>query len=139
MKATRLITVTLLLTLSGLWCCGQVRVIGHVSAEVVESVSARSNGSMSMNFNGQQLKKFNLGNFSISGTASSTCTLVLDNASIKNSKGESFTIQTATPNREKSLVADQKGNQSLDLVAGTSEILANGQYQGNYGVTFAYN
>lgn len=139
MNTARLITITLLLTISGLQCCGQVRVIGHISAEVVESVSAVGKGSINRNFNLAQLKYFDLGSFSISGIASSTFTLVLDGGSIINNKGETFTIQTAALNSKKSLIADQNGNQLLDLVASTAEIPANSQYHGNYGVTFAYN
>lgn len=139
MRPARLISLTLLLTVSGLWCCGQVRVIGHVSAEVVESISASSNSNTDMSFNTQELKQFELGSFSLSGKALSTCALIINNANVSNIRGESFTIQTTLSDAGTPLVADKNGNRKLTLIAGTEELLANGQYQGNYGVTFAYN
>jgi len=118
---------------------GQVQVTGHVSAEIVEFVSASSDSHIDMTFNSQELKNFNLGSFSISSNASSTCTLIVDEVSISNSRGESFSIQTTKSDTGRALVADQHGNNSLTLNAGSEQLLANGQYQGNYGVTFAYN
>ena len=139
MTNARLISITMLLTLSGMFCCGQVSVVGHVSAEVVESVSASCISNTDMALNVQELRQFDIGEFSISGRASSTCTLIIDHASISNSRGDSFTIQTTTANAEMPMIADQNGTQSLTLIAGTDEMLAKDQYRGNYGVTFAYN
>lgn len=139
MNALRFITLTILLTVSGLLGYGQVRVTGHVSAEVVESISAGYNGNSHMTLNAQEVKQFELGSFNISGISSSTCSLIIGNANISNNRGESFSIKTNTANAETSVVADKSGNHSLNMTAGTEELLASGQYQGNYGVTFAYN
>lgn len=139
MKAARLIAFILFLTSSGMWCMGQVRVTGHVSAEVVESISASSNCNIDMTFNAPELKNFELGSFSVSSNASSTCTLIVDKVNVSNRNGESFALETTIPGSERAMVADQNGNHSLTLNAGREELLANGQYQGNYGVTFAYN
>ena len=139
MKPALKISLTIILILSGLLGYGQVRVTGHVSAEVVESISASCNSNIDMSLNSQEIKQFNLGSFSISGKAMSTCMVVIDNARISNNKGESFTIQTSATGAVESLTADQNGNQKLNLVAGTDELLANGNYQGIYVVTFAYN
>ena len=87
----------------------------------------------------KNVTKLDVGSFSISGAASSTYNLIIDNANVSNDSGESYTIQTNTAGAEKSLIADLSGKQSLTLVAGTTELPANGQYQGNFGVTFAYN
>jgi hypothetical protein len=139
MRALRLTSITILLTLSGLWCCGQARVIGHASAEIVESISAKCNNNTDMTLNAQEIRKFDLGSFTVSGKAMSTCSIIIDNANVSNNRGESFTIQTTTHDAGKSLIADENGNQSMTLIANPSELLASGQYQGNYGVTFAYN
>lgn len=139
MKSARLIPLTILLTLSGLFCSGQARVIGHASAEVVASVSASCTSNHNMSFNVQNLKEFDLGSFRTSGVALSTCTLIIDHANVSNSRGQTFTIQTTTSDAERPLIADQHGNRSLTLIANPEELLASGQYQGNYGVTFAYN
>jgi len=139
MKAVRLIPFTLLLTLSGLVCNGQVRVIGHASAEVVESVSASCSSNTDITLNVQEIENFDLGSFSISGNASSTCSLIIGDASVSNNRGESFTIETTTPDAGMPLIADENGNHSLNLIATPGELLASGQYQGNYGVTFVYN
>ncbi|KAF0194673.1 MAG: hypothetical protein FD166_3394 [Bacteroidetes bacterium] len=139
MKTARLISFTLILTLSGLFCSGQVRVIGHASAEVVESVSASCSSNTDITLSAQEITDFDLGSFSISGNAKSTCSLIIGNANVSNNRGESFTIQTTTPEAGMPLIADENGNHSLNLIASPGELLASGQYQGNYGVTFAYN
>ncbi|MBK6346300.1 MAG: hypothetical protein IPF68_10210 [Bacteroidales bacterium] len=139
MRAARLIPITLMLTLSGLICSGQVRVIGHASAEVVESVSASCSSNTDITLSAQEIADFDLGSFSISGNASSTCSLIIGNANVSNNRGESFTIQTTTQEAGMPLVADEKGNHSLNLKASPDQLLASGHYQGNYGVTFVYN
>ncbi len=139
MSPARQLIITLILMISGFWCNGQVRVTGHICAEVVESVSASCSNNPGVTIQANGLAKADLGSFSTSGTASSTCTLVIDNASISNSRGETYTISTTTSDEEKTLIADANGKQSLTMVAGTPELLTNGQYYGNYRVTFAYN
>ena len=139
MNPARHILFPILLILSGSWCYGQVKVTGHICAEVVESISVSCNSNPDMAYLSKNVTKLDVGSFSISGAASSTYNLIIDNANVRNDSGESYTIQTNTAGAEKSLIADLSGKQSLTLVAGTTELPANGQYQGNFGVTFAYN
>jgi len=139
MNPARHILFPILLILSGSWCYGQVKVTGHICAEVVESISVSCNSNPDMAYLSKNVTKLDVGSFSISGAASSTYNLIIDNANVSNDSGESYTIQTNTAGAEKSLIADLSGKQSLTLVAGTAELPANGQYQGNFGVTFAYN
>ncbi|MFH1118920.1 MAG: hypothetical protein V1775_03800 [Bacteroidota bacterium] len=128
-----------MLTLSGLICNGQVKVIGHASAEVVESVSASCSSTTDIILNMQKIEDFDLGSFSIKGNAMSACSLIVGNASVSNNRGESFTIQTIASDAGMPLIADENGNHSLNLIANPDVLLASGQYQGNYGVTFVYN
>lgn len=139
MNPARHILISIFLIISGSWCYGQVMVTGHVCAEVVESISVSCNSNPDMAYLSKNVKKLDVGSFNVSGAASSTCNLIIDNANVTNDSGESYTIQTNTVGSEKSLIADLSGKQSLTLVAGTTELPANGQYQGNFGVTFAYN
>lgn len=139
MRSARSISVTLILVLWGLWGYGQARVTGHVSAEVVESVSATCSSTMCMSVNAGDLKQLDLGSFRISGQAQATCALVINNANVRNSRGETFTLQTTTTDDGMPLIADQNGVRSLNLIASSDETLVNDQYLGNYGVTFAYN
>lgn len=137
MKTARLISFVMMLTMSGFVCIGQVKVTGHASAEVVESVSASCSSNTDITLNMQENKDFDLGSFMIKGTASSTCAVVIGNAKLNNSK--SIQIESNCPGGGMALIADEKGNCSLNLIARNEGLLAGGQYQGNYGVTFAYN
>jgi hypothetical protein len=139
MNPFRHILISIFLILSGSWCYGQVKVTGHICAEVVESISVSCNNNPELAYLSKNVTKLDVGSFSISGAASATYNLIIDNANVRNESGDSYTIQTNTDGAEKSLIADLSGKHSLTLVAGTTELPANGQYQGNFGVTFAYN
>lgn len=131
--------ILIFLVFSGYWCSGQTRVIGHVCAEVVESVSVSCQGNTTMTCLTKSQNELDLGRYNISTAASSTITIVFDNDNIKNCKGETFVIKTTSPEAGEPMVADLNGNQSLNLMARTTEQLTTGQYHGNYRVTFAYN
>lgn len=139
MNHFRHILTVIFLILSGYPGFGQTRVIGHVCAEVVESVSVSCERNTAMTYLTENQTDLDLGRLSISTAASSTINLVIENDNIKNNRGDIFAIETTTPSAWEPIVADVNGIQSFNLMARTKEQLASGQYQGNYSVTYAYN
>jgi|GEM_PF-1343415 len=139
MKLHRPLFVTLTFAILSLWCNGQVSVIGHASAEVVEGVSARYIENSDPLISGEELNQIELGTFNISGKALSTFSVVVDNARLWKESGELVMLDTLPLGSSMSTISDQDGNQSLNMVANAGEKLSTGQYYGNYGVTFAYN
>jgi len=132
-------------TLGGSKAYAQVIAIGHVSAEIVESVSAasaaitdfelaKSTGNININSTSETL---NLGTITLNSGKDITCNVVLKPATLSDSQGNGFTIEPAVQN---DLMASN-GTTTIQLGGTTnrSGIHDSNLYEGNYTVVFAYN
>lgn len=129
--------------------CGQVVAIGHVSAEIVESVSASSATISSfelakatentpINLASETL---NLGAITIFSGKDITCNVVLKSAALTDSAGNGFTIEPAVQNDVFASATKANGSQTIRLGGTTNRTnsQASGLYEGSYTVVFAYN
>ena len=128
---------------------GQVVAIGHVSAEIVESVSAASatisnfelakaTNDISASLTSETL---NLGSITLNSGKNITCNVVLKPATLSDSQGNGFTIEPAVQNDLLALVTRANGSQTIQLGGTTNRTSsqASGLYEGSYTVVFAYN
>jgi hypothetical protein len=134
---------------------GQTVAVGHISAEIVEAVSASSSastnlelGSCNSRFNNSTyensaliLESVKLGSIYISSGLNVACNLTLKSASLVDEKGNGFSIEpvanvSGTP--ESSRI---DGSQTIELagMARLSADQASGLYHGSYTLVFAYN
>ncbi len=130
----------------------QTVAVGHVSAEVVESVSASSQAITDFNFKNDNtaeqptevnwhFKHINMGKFKINSGEAVVCNIVINSADLSDANGNALTIQPSATNSEKSDAQHTDGNQTLHL-QGKARIMkgqASGLYQGSYTMVFAYN
>lgn len=151
MRATVIIFIAVFLgfTLGGTKVNGQVVAIGHVFAEVVESVSAASatisnfelakaTNDISANLTSEKL---NLGTITLNSGKDITCNVVLKPAALSDSQGNGFTIEPAVTNNLLAAAARANGSQTIQLGGTTNRTSsqASGLYEGSYTVVFAYN
>ena len=152
---TLILGVILTLALAGpKVCCSQTVAIGHVSAEVIESVSAASNpvsdfeiATLTAKDTKAMEQKFltsatlNLGRLTINSGRDITCNVVINSASLSDSAGNRFTVAPELKNAAFASVAPSNGSQTMEL-SGKTNMAGNqpsGLYQGSYTVVFAYN
>jgi len=140
--------------LSAVCAFGQVSVTGRVFAEVVESVSVKSNAITSFEISntpsvqnednstvGNNNANVNLGEIVISSGSNVGCNLVITPATFSNTSGENLSINPAPANELKNHNNLTNGNQTVAL-KGTAVIKQNqepAKYQGTYSVILAYN
>jgi hypothetical protein len=144
MKAyTTFATLLLALLLIGTESIAQVRVTGHVFAEIVEAVGATSatNNSLQIQQNAAS-NNFELGEISISGGSNAACAVMITASDLKGMNGSEATFSALPESSSIPASLDRNGRQIIKLqgVAG-NEILANSDkaYAAQYNVVFAYN
>ena len=143
MKAilTTLFLIALTSIFSAVNLNGQTIAVGHVSAEIIESVSVSSSAVTSFDILNNKVSSSNssvsLGEMRVNSGASVAYNVVLKPATLSNINGSSFTIEP-TSKSESQLTS---GNQTLRLSANTNSVQGkeSGLYQGSYSVVFAYN
>jgi hypothetical protein len=128
--------LTGLLILASERVMAQVRVTGHVSAEVVESVSAYNDINPQLQINRDQ-DAFALGNINVAGTSNTTFDVNVEDARIYN-EGSNYSLQTRLDNTS-GFIADNSGKQSLALTAMLDRRIKGGDYSGNVTVIVSYN
>ncbi len=121
---------------------GQTSAIGHVSAEVVESISATTQAltDLAIGTISSDATNVDLGAMTISSGNNVTVNLVMQQATVTNSLGNGFTLNPTANNHELTCITSN-GSQTIQL-NGTANLAANqasGLYQGSYTVVFAYN
>lgn len=128
---------------------GQDVSIGHASAEVVESISAKSTAITDFELSratkeltaGFSSDTLDLGAITVLSGKDITCDVVLKSADLNDSMGNEFTIKPAL--KIASIDTDFHSNGSKTFQLGGTHNLANGQasglYEGSYTVIFAYN
>ena len=150
-----LFAVTLLNFFAMVNVCAQTVAIGHVTAEVVESVSTSSlaitgfdmkyessatalahTGSEAWNY-----ENLDLGDFKINSGAGIACNVVMKAASLSDGNGNGFTIEPSAAGSFQSGMQAAVGNQTLHLRgrANMPRSQASGLYEGSYTMVFAYN
>lgn len=138
---TSLIFVTvLILGLAGSKVCnGQTIAIGHVSAEVIESVSASTQAVTDLTIG--TTGTVDLGAMTVNSGSNVTVNVVVKPATLSDSQGNGFTLDTAVTNSNPTAVAQENGSQTIQLngTANLADDQASGLYQGSYTVVFAYN
>jgi hypothetical protein len=142
MKAiTSLIFVTVLIMgLAGTKVCsGQTVAIGHVSAEVIESVSASTQAVTDLSIG--TTGTVDLGAMTVNSGSNVTVNVVVKSATLSDSQGNGFTLDPAVTNSNPTAVAQENGSQTIRLngTANLADDQASGLYQGSYTVVFAYN
>lgn len=152
MKARVIIFIAVLFisTFVGTKANAQVVAIGHVYAEIVESVSAasaaitefelakKSAQDLSSNLTAETL---DLGAITIYSGKDVTCNVVLKQAAMTDSQGNGFTIDPAVQNNLFASATRSNGSQTIQLGGTTNRTnnQAAGLYEGSYTVVFAYN
>jgi len=133
----------------------QTVAIGHVSAEVVESVSASSLAVTGFDLKNENIRNVvtqagqvnlnyenvNLGKFKINSGADVACNVVMKSAELSDVNGNQFTIEPSATGFEQSDAQLTDGNQTLQLQGKVlaAQGQASGLYQGSYTMVFAYN
>jgi len=146
MKAILSLMFVVVLTLASAGvrtCNGQTVVIGHISAEVIESVSASSQAvtNLALNTNSAGTPStVNLGALTVNSGSNVAVNVVVNSASLSDSQGNGFTLDPSVNNTLAS-VAPSSGSQKLQLngTANLASDQASGLYQGSYSVVLAYN
>lgn len=132
-------------------CLSQTVAVGHISAEVIESVSAASKAVSVFEvtpvtvagalvpevFNTSEV--VGLGVMTVNSGRDITCNVVVRPASLADSSGNGFTLAPFVKNE--SLAGSPDGLQTVEL-GGRTRMAGNqpsGLYQGSYTVVFAYN
>ena len=151
MKTTVALCIALFFisTLGGSKAIAQTVAIGHVSAEIVESVSAasaaitdfelaKSTGNIAIN---QLSETLNLGTITINSGKDITCNVVLKPATLSDSQGNGFTIDPAIQNDQIAATAGSNGATTIQLGGTTNRTDSHDSnlYEGSYTVVFAYN
>ncbi len=144
----------LTLTLAEPKVCSQTIAIGHVTAEVIESVSAASNAITSFELatiaesDARQLEQsyltsenVHLGAITLNSGKNISCNVVVKTASLFDSAGHGFTLEPSVNNNSYASAAKADGSQTIQLdgKANRSSSQASGNYEGSYTVVFAYN
>ena len=147
MKAFQILLLNFILLIlpGGLNVYAQTVAIGHVSAEVVESISAASQAITGFNLKGGSLltekgnlnyENVDLGKFKINSGADITCNVMMKPAALSDVNGNALTIEPSV-----TVSKNTDGNQTLQL-EGKARLMqdqTSGLYQGSYTMIFAYN
>lgn len=153
--STLLLTSLITLTMSAFRVCySQTVATGHVSAEVVESVSASSTAITSFEIGSitagdtkamEQTyltsNNIDLGTITVHSGNNITCNVVVLPALLTDAAGNGFTLAPSIQNNTFASAAQPNGSQTMELGGKTSMARnqASGLYQGSYTVVFAYN
>ncbi len=130
---------------------GQTIGIGHITAEVLESVSASSSASTNFdlirqnsgNIGNEALmtENISLGSIIINSGFGVTCNLTIKPAILVDNKGNDFSLEPVTRFSSKQDSQRVDGSQTIEL-AGKAMLdpnQASGLYAGSYTLVFAYN
>ena len=151
MKSAFAIFVILISALISSKAGAQVVAIGHVSAEVIESVSAsakpvtgfslipsNNNITEAASINPETI---NLGTMTINSGTNVACNVVVRAANLTDSKGNGFTIDPVIEisNLTGSMRSDGSSTIQINGTPLLSSNQQSGLYKGNYTMVFAYN
>lgn len=134
------------LTLISLTLFSQVVAVGHISAEVVETVSASSNVTTDFQLGSNPQgdishpESIKLGSIQISSGIGVACNLTLKAAELRDVQGNDFQAEPVASLKGQT-VSQIAGPQTLELaaLAKPDNNQQAGMYQGSYTLVFAYN
>jgi hypothetical protein len=130
---------------------GQTVAIGHITAEVVESVSASSNVTTSFSFqnpNSQHFspskmnqKRVEMGDVALNSGQNVSCSVIIKPAVMTDASGNRIVIEPTASfsGRQDTNRADGSQNLHLSCNAMIAKDLNNGHFNGSYTMVFAYN
>lgn len=133
---------------------GQVSVTGRAFAEVIESVSVKSQAVTNFeisNTPGLESDTYtegannhtnvNLGEIKISSGSNVGLNLIITSATMSNKSGDNFNINPAPAKSTSNESNLTNGNQTITLKGSTTlnQAQASGNYQGTYSIILAYN
>lgn len=134
---------------------GQTVAVGHISAEVVEAVSASSAASTDFDLSytsSNELNRtydnsamiaenFSMGSIQINSGQNVACNLTLKAATLSDEKGNNFSVEPVASFNGMSDTLRVDGSKTIEL-AGMAKLDSNqasGLYHGSYTLVFAYN
>ena len=121
----------------------QVRVTGHVSAEIVQGVSAASNTTNMVKLQQNSTPDhMNLGEISVSGGSSSTCAVLVSSSKLQSISGNLFDFEAETHTTNLTPVFSDQGQKVFKLQGSVDNEIFSKQennYNAQYNVVFAYN
>ncbi len=153
MKRTTYSISAIILTIGLVWSnqsTAQTVVFGHLSAEVIESVSAPSpiaatissfNLTVPNSNSSSTAAAINLGSLKVNSGTNVSVNVILNSTKLSDSHGNGFTLNPGFMNNTTLPVAQTNGIQNIQLYA-TANLDSNqpsGLYSGSYIVVLAYN
>ena len=143
MKATKYFSAIIFALILSLNVNAQITVTGHVTAEIVEAVSASSgtNDLLSLQQNAST-QNLDLGNFTLNGGSNSICAVVVNSTQLTGENGTEVSFNANSNIENGNAVMSNDGSQVFNFKGDTdSEILSlnDNNYAGEYNVVFAYN
>jgi hypothetical protein len=121
----------------------QVRVTGHVFAEIVEGAGATSATNNTIQMQQQSVtNNFEIGEITLSGGAMSTCDVMITASQLQGITGSQAAFSAVPADDSHTGVLDQYGKNVIRLQGQAGEeVLANPDkaYSAQYNVVFAYN
>lgn len=133
MKSLKGIFLICILILSAGALYGQVKVTGHVSAEVVESIVAENGFSGNISLNSNQ-KNVDLGSIRLTGPAQATYDVSVAQAAIYNDNAR-YTMLAGVEEKQ----ADRPNTKDISLTALINDKIEDGDYSGDLTVIISYN
>ncbi|HPE34814.1 MAG TPA: hypothetical protein PLI65_08465 [Bacteroidales bacterium] len=142
-KITVIVIILVALLNTGMNSYAQVRVTGHVFAEVVEATEASSNTNNTLQVQQNAIgENLELGEIVFNGSSRATCAIMVTSSELKGIDGNHVSFAAKTQFDEMSSTLDEFGKQVIKLQGVTGkEIRKNNDkaYAGQYNVIFAYN
>lgn len=118
----------------------QVRVTGHVFAEVVEAAGATAQTSNTLEIQQQAAtSNFQIGQVTLNSGAMRNCEVMITTTQLSGISGTQVDFETLA---DFTTTADERGNQVINLNGKIGEEVMINQdkvYSGQYNVVFAYN
>lgn len=128
-----LLTFTLIHSVNMLF--GQTRVTGHISAEVVESISATNNFNPVLILSNIETRSLDLGKITINGPEHSICDISVSQSEIFNNQAYHSleSIKDIVP------ASNDSKNKNIQFTALLEDQLNYGDYDGSLTVIVSYN
>ena len=120
----------------------QTRVTGHVSAEIVESVSASQQSQSSFSFQRNQSERIDFGQIEIKSAASASCSLILGKVNLTGNNLQHYSMETSASSTRMMQGNAINGTQNISLQCQPDSSIPEqdaSQYQGEVNIVLAYN
>jgi len=142
MKRLAIYVVIAVLGLISCKLSAQTSVVGHIYAEVVESVGASAQSQQSFSVQKNNADGITFGKIEIKSAESSSCSLIMGKASLTGNNNDFLTMETSSTSTQKMEGNAINGYQFISLQCKPNEQIldqSSTQYNGNINVVLAYN